>query len=260
MEPYRTLAGSNYQPGEGGTSLANAKELILGLLNTVHARSVMEIGAFRGELTAHLVEWARETGAAVTAVDPAPPDELQALPDLHLIRETSIQALAHTPITDCVIIDGDHNYWTVREELRLIKENQTGHGPLLIVHDVGWPLGRRDTYHDPELVPDEYRQPLPPETGLSSRPDFAGDQPFAYVSVEEGGARNGVLTAIEDHLDAGMRLVIVPAFHGIGIAWPATAPWAAAVEALVGPLDRNPLLERLEADRCYHLIKTQFFR
>ncbi len=60
-----------------------------------------------------------------------------------------------------MIIDGDHNYYTVREELRLIAERAAGAElPLLLFHDVCWPHGRRDDYFDPEQIPAEYRQPI----------------------------------------------------------------------------------------------------
>ena len=58
-----------------------------------------------------------------------------------------------------MIIDGDHNYFTVSEELRLIGERAPGAElPLLLFHDVCWPHGRRDDYFDAELIPEE----LPP--------------------------------------------------------------------------------------------------
>ena len=31
--------------------------------------------------------------------------------------------------------------------------------PCSILHDVGWPYGRRDLYYDPETIPEEFRQP-----------------------------------------------------------------------------------------------------
>ena len=52
------------------------------------------------------------------------------------------------------MIDGDHNYFTVREELRLIGERAQGAAlPLLLFHDVGWPHGRRDDYFDAGAIP-----------------------------------------------------------------------------------------------------------
>ena len=56
------------------------------------------------------------------AVDPAPKPGLVQLDEereeVELLRETSLEALPHVELADVVIIDGDHNYWTVSEELR----------------------------------------------------------------------------------------------------------------------------------------------
>ena len=67
------------------------------------------------------------------------------------------------------------------------------------------------------------------------------------------------MTAIEDFIGEheGLRLAVVPAFFGFGVLWRGDAPWAAAVTEIVGPLDRHPVLERLEADRVAHLIAEQ---
>ena len=53
------------------------------------------------------------------------------------------------------MIDGDHNYYTVSEELRLIGERAPGSElPLLLFHDVRWPHGRRDDYFDVAQIPE----------------------------------------------------------------------------------------------------------
>jgi hypothetical protein len=123
-------------------------------------------------------------------------------------------------------------------------------------HDVGWPLARRDTYHAPERIPAEHRQPLAPNSGLSSEPGFIDDRPFAWTASREGGPHNGCLTAVEDFVDehAGLRLAVVPAFFGFGVLWHEDAPWARAVAEVVAPLDRHPVIERLEANRVLHLL------
>jgi hypothetical protein len=259
-----TIVGPDYDPGEGGTSLATVRELVLQLLDVVSTSSVVEVGAFRGELTAELLGWAAARGARVSAIDPTPAPELlelaRARPELELIRATSLEALPRIALPDVVVIDGDHNYYTVSEEMRLMRDKAAGAaGPLLILHDVGWPLARRDTYHAPERVPEELRQPLSPASGLSSKPDFGGDQPFAYVAEREGGPRNGVLTAIEDFVGAvqTLRLAVIPAFFGVGVVWDRRASWAAAVEAVVAPWDLSPIVERLEADRVAHLLAQE---
>jgi hypothetical protein len=218
--------------------------------------SVAEVGAFRGELTRQLLE---STAGRVVAVDPEPPEELVALqrthPELELVRETSLEALGSIPIPDAVILDGDHNYFTMEGELRLIDERADPF-PLLLAHDVGWPLARRDAYHAPDRIPPEQRQPLTPGVELAPEPGFEDDRPFAHTADHEGGPRNGILTAIEDFLARreGLRFALVPAFFGLGVIWPGTAPWAGDVAGIVGPWDRDPVLQRLERNRVTHLL------
>jgi SAM-dependent methyltransferase len=245
-------------------SLVNMAEILFPCLEAVSARSVLEIGAYRGELTRELLAWAAAGGARVTAVDPDPEAELLELgeqhPELELVVETSHDALRHLSLPDAVIIDGDHNYYTLSEELRLIGESAPGADlPLLMFHDVGWPHARRDTYCEPQRIPEEHRQPLAHDTFLAPwEPGVAhGGIPFEWAAEREGGPRNGILTALEDfvgeHRD--LRLAIVPAFFGFGVLWHQGAPWANAVASIVEPWDRNPLLERLEAHRVAHLAK-----
>lgn len=245
-----------------GYSLVNVIEIVTACLDAAEARSVVEVGAYRGELTAELLEWARTADARVTAIEPDPPPALVELcrrhPELGLIEQTSHDALRDLPLPDALIVDGDHNYYTLTEELRLIFEKAAGaDSPLVMFHDVAWPHARRDTYHAPEQIPAEHRQPLARNVGLAPGEPGVGEfgVPFKWAAQREGGPRNGVLTAIEDFTEGreGLRLATIPAFFGIGVLWHRDAPWAGAVAAIVDPWDRNPILERLEANRVAHL-------
>ena len=254
-------------PGRWAHSLANLAEIMIPCLDAAGARSVVEVGAYAGDLTGVLVQWAAGCGARVWAIDPSPQDRLVRLEEerdeLELVRETSLRALPRLPLADAVIIDGDHNHYTVSEELRLIDE-RVGEGdlPLLMFHDVCWPHGRRDDYFAPELIPEDQRQPIAEGGGL--HPDEAGIRagglPYRAAAVREGGSRNGVLTAVEDYVAdrEGLRLAIVPAFFGLGVVWHRDAPWAEAVAEVLEPWDRNPLMERLEGNRVFHLAESHF--
>jgi len=253
-----------YDPGHWGHSLANAAELVLPFLDAIGARSVVEVGAYAGDLTRELLGWAATSGATVTAIDPTPEDELVELAaerkELELIREASLDALQRIPIPDAVVIDGDHNYYTVSEELRLVGDRAEGAGPLIVLHDVRWPHGRRDAYYAPERIPEERRQPMIEGAGLvpwSEGVDQLGI-PYKWAAEREGGPENGVLTAVEDFVAArdGMRLAVIPVFFGVGLAWHSDAPWAGAVERLVEPWNENPVVERLEANRVHHLVSA----
>jgi Methyltransferase domain len=261
IDPYEN------DPGHWGASLITLAELIVPVLDAAAPRSLVEVGAYAGDLTRLLVEWAIPSGATVAAIDPSPRRPLRELaerhPELELIRETSHEALAHIAIPDAAVIDGDHNYYTVSEELRLIAERTAaGRLPLLIFHDVAWPHARRDDYYDPELVPPEHRQPIAEGIGVfpgmsEGRP---GGLPYRYPAAREGGARNGVLTAVEDFVAAraDLRLAVVPAFFGLGVVWHEGAPYADALAEVLDPWDGNPLLERLEANRVLHLASSHF--
>jgi hypothetical protein len=253
--------------GRWGASLLNDGELVLACLEAAQPRSVVEVGAYAGDLTGLLLEWAADSGAAVSAIDPSPKQKLvqlaEAHPGLELIRARSQDALPPIPLPDALIIDGDHNYYTVREELRLIAEKARGAAlPLLMFHDVCWPHARRDSYYTPELIPEEHRQPMVKSAGLfpgepGVRP---GGLPYHFAAEREGGVRNGVLTAVEDFVEEqeDLHLAVVPAFFGFGVVWHRDAPWADAVAQILQPWDRNPLLERLEANRALHLASSHF--
>jgi hypothetical protein len=261
IDPYAN------DPGHWGASLVNVAEVMIGCLDAVGARSVVEVGAYAGDLTGLLVQWAQGADAQVIAVDPFPKEELVALseehPQLELVRETSLEALEHVPLPDVMIIDGDHNYWTVTQEVQKVSsEAQGGDLPLLMFHDVCWPHGRRDDYYDPKMVPEEHRQPYEDGAGLfpgieGVRP---GGLPYHWPASREGGPRNGVLTAVEDFVDGteGLQLAVVPAFYGLGVVWHEDAPWADAVAETLEPWDRNPLLERLESNRVAHLATSYY--
>ncbi len=251
-------------PGQWGHSLVNNAEILLPCLDVVQAQSVVEVGAYAGDVTRFLLGWAERSGARLWAVDPSPQRALVRLAEQHtnieLVRETSHEALRHIPLPDAVIVDGDHNYFTVAGELRLIEQQAVGQSlPLLVFHDVGWPHARRDHYFAPELIPAQQRQPtvngglFPAEAGTR-----ADGLPYKSVAAQEGGPHNGVLTAVEDFVEShdGLQLAIVPTFFGLGVVWHRDAPWAERLSEVLRPYDRHPVLERVEANRILHLAST----
>jgi hypothetical protein len=253
-------------PERWGVSLAQMAEIMLPCLAAARVRSITEVGAFAGDLTRVLVAWAADADAHVQAIDPAPQPGLERLaadhPELELIRETSMAAFgdgALATLPDAIVIDGDHNYYTVSEELRLIGERAPGAElPLLLFHDVRWPHGRRDDYFDAEQIPAAARHPVAADgEGIvpgeaATRP---GGLPYPRSAAQEGGPGNGVLTAVEDFVNGrdGVRLAVVPAFFGFGVAWHTAKPWSEDLARILDPFDGNPILERLEANRVHQL-------
>jgi Methyltransferase domain len=253
-------------PGEWGHSLANLQEVLVAVLNTAGARSVAEIGAYAGDLTRDLADWAEPRGGSVTAVDPFPQPALAQLAQerdsVTLVEEPSFEALRHIPRTHGVVIDGDHNYYTVVNELRAVGERFSGEEfPLLLLHDVRWPHARRDAYYSPDSIPEEERHMMESGPVFPGIRELApGGLPYKNVAAHEGGPRNGVLTALDDFLAErpDLSFAIVPAFFGLAVVWPSDAPWAEEMAGLLEPVDRAPWLERLEHHRVYNLAR--FYR
>ena len=248
-----------------GYSLANFGEIMQPCLDAAGTKTLLEIGSFRGELTEELLDWAKGSGAEIATVEPLPPNDLLDLvkrrPELTLIEDTGVGALESLDsLPDTIIIDGDHNYFTLTQELNKIA-GMSGDGPLpfLLFHDVCWPHERRDTYYAPERIPESERQPLghdctisPGNPGLSD-----GGLPYEWAADHEGGPKNGVLTAIEDFMADrdGLQLAVVPVFFGMGLLWETSAPWADEVARLIAPFDRNPVMIRAEANRVAHPVR-----
>jgi hypothetical protein len=254
-------------PARSGYSMALHAPLLVACLDTATPQSLFEVGAFNGDLTCLLAEWAQAHGATVGAIDPMPMPGLLALAREHaaveLVREKSADALQDLS-ADAFIIDGDHNYWTVREELRLIAERAVADRrpmPLVLLHDVGWPCARRDDYCDIAQIPSDYRQePLVGRLGIvPGDPGVCRDGlPYTRSAAHEGGERNGVLTAVEQFVvvHPRLRLAVVPGFCGFGVIWASDAGYANALAALLAPYDGHPLLAALEENRLYHFAQA----
>jgi Methyltransferase domain len=251
-------------PDEAGYSLGNFAEIWGACFDAAEVRSVIEVGAERGRLTQELLRWAAPSGAGVTAIEPDPMDDLTELleeyPRLEIVEDTSLEVLGHLLIADAIVLDGDHNYYTLSSELRLIAERSV-RLPMLVFHDVCWPLARRDQYAAPDRIPPEHRHPygediklVPGNPGTAER-----GLPFEWGALREGGPRNGVMTAIEDFMEeregSRLRLAVIPIFFGCGLMWPESAPWSDEVARIVEPWDRNPMLERLESTRVAQLVQ-----
>jgi len=199
---------------------------LLPLLEAREPQTVIEVGSHEGENTRRLAEWAREHGALVHAIDPKPQFDTAAYVrewegHLAVHEDLSLEALPAIGPADMVLIDGDHNWYTVFNELSQLDEIND-EWPLVAMHDVGWPWGRRDMYYAPDTLPAEYVLPNRRGGALPLRSELAevglpqGTGRYLLKAEREGGPRNGVLTAVEDFLGATERDLLLFAQSGFG--------------------------------------------
>jgi O-antigen biosynthesis protein len=209
------------------------RHFVIPTARTSRWTSFCEIGASMGRSTDEVLKL---PNVSYSIVDPCFDTDLSqkyagdARVTVH--KSNSLDVLPNMERTfDCILIDGDHNWYTVFNELRLIRErNLLRPGGMVFFHDVGWPYGRRDMYYQPDTIPVEYRQRYE-HKGISRQNQLVSHAAFKQLrtaireggpseqmlvavgqdaaepvnghlcnAVQYGGPRNGVLTAIEDFI------------------------------------------------------------
>jgi len=226
------------------------------VIETVAPQQILEVGAEFGWNTEPLLAYCRRTGAKLDVVDPAPHaalyDVLARYPDEHRFHALkSLNAIPQLQPADLVLLDGDHNWFTVYNELQLLYQRAEACGvapPLVLFHDIAWPYARRDMYYDPEGLdvadrhPYAHRGMLP---GQSELTDNGINGRFANA-LHEGGPRNGVLTGVEDFCascGADVKLHLLPFFNGLGILVPEARKTPALQAVIDGFFSSESLLE-----------------
>ncbi len=244
------------------------------LVKATGAQRVVEVGALRGETTAKMFDQLGPT-SELHVIDPLPqfdPEEHEReFPGRYVFhRALSHEVLPDLPPVDVALIDGDHNWYTVYHELKMLdatSRKAKRHLPLLVLHDVAWPYGHRDLYYEPSQIPDEFRQPWA-RAGLA--PGYHHVLPEGGFNVElanavdGGGPRNGVMRALEDFLeeyDRPYRLAVLPFYYGLAIvvdeARLAEQPEIGKIldrfESAQGRLQLLKLSERIRIDEQVHV-------
>ena len=206
------------------------KPVLAPVLAAAEVRRVVEIGALRGDNTREIIE-TLGPDSVLHVIDPLPgfdpSDHEREFPGRYVFhRALSLEVLADLAPMDAALIDGDHNWYTVFHELRLLTEGSRRSEaplPLLVLHDVGWPYGRRDLYYDPETIPAEFRHPhrrAGMRPGRSELAATGGMSSGLWNAEHEGGPRNGVRTALDDWIaghDRPVRSVVLPLYFGLAI-------------------------------------------
>jgi hypothetical protein len=249
-------------------SLAEFRPLIFECLEIAGTRSVIEVGSELGLFTKELASWANQRGGTVTCIEPAPTEEVRNTcaqsPGLKLVEGRSPAALNDIPTADVYLLDGDHNYFTLKGELDTLNDRLSGKAgySLAILHDVCWPWARRDLYYNPSALPAEALHPYSMDDGVTLdnpgviQGGFRSMGAYA-VARQEGGPKNGLLTAVEDYLKGrdDLVFVMVPCISGLGFIFSKKAPYAEKLQAHLRGYDRNWLLQKLERNRLELFLK-----
>ncbi|MCP9488897.1 MAG: class I SAM-dependent methyltransferase [Solirubrobacteraceae bacterium MAG38_C4-C5] len=201
------------------------------LLTAARPQVIVEVGAQSGHNTVQLLDFAQGHESTLHVIEPAPEFDTGEFARrygsafvLHTAKSLEVLDVIARP--DAVLLDGDHNWYTVSRELGLLAEGCRRDDrpfPLVLLHDIGWPYGRRDLYYEPEDIPPADRQPYAKAGLLPESSATVGDRGLnrhLCNAEHDGGPRNGVLTAIEDalrELPGPLAFTSLPGTHGLAI-------------------------------------------
>ena len=249
-------------------SMSNYMFQLKKCLDVIKPKSITEIGIEGGKFSKYLLQYAEDNSITYRGVEPYPSDEIkelvfsfnQKLFPLTSLDERVTEALS----SDVIFVDGDHNYYTVLNELKSIyTQNKDA---MVFLHDVSWPCARRDQYYSPDnLSVDDVHEYtfeggiVPGQTGIQEI-GFSGAGQYAYA-VEEGGDRNGVRTAIDDFLkdNPEYKYIELLSVFGLGIVYSENCLDDSRIEFFrffKSSLELwNPLFVNLEENRINLLVE-----
>jgi len=183
------------------------EDLIEPIFKEFKIKNVVEVGSSSGYNTLKLIKYAEANNGVIHCIDPFPEYDYKKLEEEYKnyfkqYLGLSLEVLGKLKNVEAVLIDGDHNWYTVFNELKIINDEYEEF-PIVMFHDTSWPYGRRDLYYNPENIPEEFKHKyekngiIPKQSELS---EF-GRNNLLNNTIFEGGEKNGVLTAIEDFIE-----------------------------------------------------------
>jgi cephalosporin hydroxylase len=241
------------------------------LLDIVVPARIVEIGAAEGANSTMVAGWCQDHGARLDVIDPAPRFDAAAFerehPAARMHVGRSLDLLPRLRAAGVVLIDGDHNWYTVYHELKAVADAAAAENksfPVCVLHDTAWPYGRRDLYYDPSFIPERHRQPwrrgpvLPDHEGAVEY----GLNPHLCNAEREGGPRNGVTSAIDDFVSESsdrFHLLHLPVLFGLTVLIPQLVLDASPIlKCFIADLELSPswrsLLSIAERERCEGMV------
>ena len=218
-------------------SMVNFFSIFEIILDVLRPNSICEIGIESGKMTSTILDYCKKNNCLYVGIDPHISEEAKKILSCYksenvLFHEKfSVEVLKTIPLNDIYFIDGDHNYYTVYNEVSLIIDNmiKSNKPACIFYHDISWPCGRRDFYYNPNQIPDNFLHEYEFGKGvILDSEELMDDQGFEScgnyaIACKEGGEKSGVLTGIEDAIKNNaleIEFLKIPCIFGLGILYP----------------------------------------
>jgi hypothetical protein len=207
-------------------SMSNFMYQISQILNVLKPKSICEVGIEGGKFTEYLLTYTKDHNISYKGIEPKIDEDVKKniLNNNQKIYEMLSLKVLPDIKADIFFLDGDHNYYTLYNELKLIYQNNPS--AVVFLHDISWPWRYRDLYYNPGVIPNKYIHPYEYTEGIrlgikgTVKYGFRGLRQYAYAKTE-GGEKNGLLPAIQDFLlenqDESYEYIELFAVFGLGI-------------------------------------------
>ena len=187
-------------------------EIIPIILNMFKVNNLVISGMPTNETSEQIFKFIGEKNIHYTIIE-----ENKELNNMSFIKENPLNALPTLNNYDAIFLDDDPNWFTTYNELKIIK-NSNDEFPLVFICNNIFPHKRRDTYRNPDCIPDEFKN----DYSKTLTYDEINIYDNTYHAIEENNSKNGVLTAIEDFLDENksINMMNIKLINGITILYP----------------------------------------
>ena len=133
-----------------------------------------------------------------------------------IINDFTLNVLPNLSNYDAIFLNDDPNWYTVYNELNIIKNNNLKFPLVFICHSV-FPHKRRDSYIDPEVIPKDF---LNEYCDTLICDDIVIHDDF-FHAVKDNTSKNGVLTAIEDFMaeNSSIGIMNIKFLNGMSVLY-----------------------------------------
>ena len=125
--------------------------------------------------------------------------EIKEYKNIKYIDNNPLNELSNLKNYDAIFIDDDANWYTLFNELEIIKKTNENF-PLVFICNNKFPNKYRDSYVNPDIIPKEFRQNFTTKLPICYKNKKIMISDGFYHACEENTSKNGVLTAIEDFI------------------------------------------------------------
>lgn len=141
-------------------------DTILPIIKKIKPTHIVEVGSDTGINTKNILEYCANNNSKLSAIDPNPNFDVVKFKEeygdkFEFFDDLSLNILPFLKKFEVILLDGDHNWYTIYNELKTIENiyKKNGIYPIIFLHDTSWPYARRDLYYNPDTIPEEYLLP-----------------------------------------------------------------------------------------------------